>query len=342
MSLKEKCKHIIANITVEPILAAYILPNTLAALATQNLYLEKACRLNLNYSDRVCTEIIHGNGSIYPIAEMNSAELVVYMGVWKTYLSCSLPVFLVLFLGSWSDRHARRKPFILMPLLGGALSGILLRLVGYYGVFSVALAMNIMGFTYCLLHVKEAKPPIPSQVGVAFLRDLFDISHVKETFRVGFKKREGNCRQLIVLLLVLDILLGGPIFGPLIEIFGGVTIIAMRSIVSKLVPTTDIGQLNSLFGVCDALTPILYSTVYNTVYANTQETLIGTIYIMSAVLMTPPAIIFMFMYKMENKEKKNIASGQNQALETFKQTPKNEFQPRPYHKNEGFEDDQKD
>nr|CAD7456135.1 unnamed protein product [Timema tahoe] len=304
MSLKEKCKHIIANITVEPILAAYILPNTLAALATQNLYLEKACRLNLNYSDRVCTEIIHGNGSIYPIAEMNSAELVVYMG--------------------------------------GALSGILLRLVGYYGVFSIALAMNIMGFTYCLLHVKEAKPPIPSQVGVAFLRDLFDISHVKETFRVGFKKREGNCRQLIVLLLVLDILLGGPIFGPLIEIFGGVTIIAMRSIVSKLVPTTDIGQLNSLFGVCDALTPILYSTVYNTVYANTQETLIGTIYIMSAVLMTPPAIIFMFMYKMENKEKKNIASGQNQALETFKQTPKNEFQPRPYHKNEGFEDDQKD
>ncbi|CAG2060098.1 unnamed protein product [Timema podura] len=376
MNLKEKCKHIIANITVEPILAAYILPNTLAALATQNLYLEKACRLNLNYSDKVCTEIIYGNGSIYPTEEMNSAELVVYMGVWKTYLSCSLPVFLVLFLGSWSDRHARRKPFILMPLLGGALSGILLRLVGYYGVFSVALAMNIMGFIYCLFHVKEAKPPIPSQVGVAFLRDLFDISHVKETFRVGFKKREGNCRKLIVLLLVLDILLGGPIFGesqlgyyftrvrlnwnevnfslyatyggivglvgPLIEIFGGVTIIAMRSIVSKLVPTTDIGQLNSLFGVCDALTPILYSTVYNTVYANTQETLIGTIYIMSAVLMTPPAIIFMLMYKMENREKKNIASGQNQALETYKQTPKNEFQPRSYHKNEGFEDDQKD
>nr|CAD7590148.1 unnamed protein product [Timema genevievae] len=217
MNLKEKCKHIIANITVEPILAAYILPNTLAALATQNLYLEKACRLNLNYSDKVCTEIIHGNGSIYPTEEMNSAELVVYMGVWKTYLSC-----------------------------------------------------------------------------------------------------------------------------PLIEIFGGVTIIAMRSIVSKLVPTTDIGQLNSLFGVCDALTPILYSTVYNTVYANTQETLIGTIYIMSAVLMTPPAIIFMLMYKMENREKKNIASGQNQALETYKQTPKNEFQPRSYHKNEGFEDDQKD
>nr|CAD7433736.1 unnamed protein product [Timema monikensis] len=291
MNLKEKCKHITANITVEPILAAYILPNTLAALATQNLYLEKACRLNLNYSDKVCTEIIRGNGSIYPTEEMNSAELVVYMG--------------------------------------GALSGILLRLVGYYGVFSVALAMNIMGFIYCLLKVKEAKPPIPSLIGVAFLRDLFDISHVKETFRVGFKKREGNCRQLIVLLLVLDILLGGPIFGesqlgyyftrvrlnwnevnfslyatyggivglvgPLIEFFGGVTIIAMRSIVSKLVPTTDIGQLNSLFGVCDALTPILYSTVYNTVYANTQETLIGTIYIMSAVLMTPPAIIFIVL-----------------------------------------------
>lgn len=54
MNFSEKCKHIRQNITVEPMLACYIMPSVLAGLATQNLNLEKACRVNLNYGDQVC------------------------------------------------------------------------------------------------------------------------------------------------------------------------------------------------------------------------------------------------------------------------------------------------
>lgn len=35
-------------------LACYVIPSVLASLATQNLNLEKACRINLAYSNDVC------------------------------------------------------------------------------------------------------------------------------------------------------------------------------------------------------------------------------------------------------------------------------------------------
>lgn len=54
MTIREKWKYVKSKITVEPMLACYIMPSVLAGLATQNLNLEKACRVNLNYDPYVC------------------------------------------------------------------------------------------------------------------------------------------------------------------------------------------------------------------------------------------------------------------------------------------------
>lgn len=54
LTWREKMQKVIKNITVEPIVAAYIMPSVLSNLATQNLNLEKACRVNMNYGDEVC------------------------------------------------------------------------------------------------------------------------------------------------------------------------------------------------------------------------------------------------------------------------------------------------
>lgn len=43
------------------------------------------------------------------------------MVIWKTPLQNIAPVFIILFLGSYSDRFRRRKPFFMFPLLGDAL-----------------------------------------------------------------------------------------------------------------------------------------------------------------------------------------------------------------------------
>lgn len=37
---------------------------------------------------------------------------------WKTAIHSAVPCLIILFVGSWSDRHARRKPCILIPLVG--------------------------------------------------------------------------------------------------------------------------------------------------------------------------------------------------------------------------------
>lgn len=54
LTWREKLDKVVKNITVEPIVAAYIMPSVLSNLATQNLNLEKACRVNMNYGDDVC------------------------------------------------------------------------------------------------------------------------------------------------------------------------------------------------------------------------------------------------------------------------------------------------
>lgn len=54
MSFREKFKYITSNITVEPIVICYVMPSVLSSLATQNINLEKACRVNLNYGKEIC------------------------------------------------------------------------------------------------------------------------------------------------------------------------------------------------------------------------------------------------------------------------------------------------
>lgn len=65
MTFWGKFKHVRDNITVEPMLACYIIPSVLAGLATQNLNLEKACRVNLDYGDTVCDALMRRETANY-------------------------------------------------------------------------------------------------------------------------------------------------------------------------------------------------------------------------------------------------------------------------------------
>lgn len=115
------------HVTVEPMLACYIMPSVLAALATQNLNLEKACRVNLRYDEDVCDRLSARNvtvGDVTAKAEHQVQQLVAHMAVWKTVVQSSLPCLLILFLGSWSDRWRRRKPCMLLPIVGEFVTSI--------------------------------------------------------------------------------------------------------------------------------------------------------------------------------------------------------------------------
>lgn len=66
-TIMDKFRYFKRNITVEPIVACYIMPSVLAGLATQNLNLEKACRVNLNYGDVVCDALTRRDTANYTV-----------------------------------------------------------------------------------------------------------------------------------------------------------------------------------------------------------------------------------------------------------------------------------
>ena len=73
-------------------------------------------------------------------------QLVAGMAGWKTVLQSALPCLLILFWGSWSDRHGRRKPCMLIPIVGEFITAIGLILCTYFD----KLPMEVAGVTEAL------------------------------------------------------------------------------------------------------------------------------------------------------------------------------------------------
>lgn len=301
-SFCQKTKWIFQNITVEPIMICYVLPSVMSSLAVQNLTLEKACRVNLKLGEEVCDAMSARNASAYNITDEEAVQkAVATMNAYKNVIQSLLPSLLLMFLGSWSDRHSRRKPCMMLPLFGEifscvgfilctyffyqlpmefnvmteaippaltggwfcmfmgvfsyisgissletrtvrigavnmfsnvsisigiALSGILYRQIGFYGVFSLSLSMYTTGVIYGLIRVKEVPPKSnnnniqdgefekePIKKRKNFLVDFFDPKHISETFHVAFKEGKRNRRKRICIIMILVMVIIGPMHG---------------------------------------------------------------------------------------------------------------------------------
>lgn len=99
--------------------------------------------------------------------------------------------------------------------LGVASGGILLQLIGYYGIYSVALTMYIISILYTLFYIKEVKSDKQTETKSIFgnLRDFFNFNHVIRTAKNTFRKRKKNHRLRIILLFLLCIIDMGPRLG---------------------------------------------------------------------------------------------------------------------------------
>ncbi|XP_011300353.1 solute carrier family 46 member 3-like [Fopius arisanus] len=93
---------------------------------------------------------------------------------------------------------------------------------------------------------------------------------------------------------------------PLVEIVNGTSFIAMRSIASKLVPTDELGKVNSLFGVCESLMPLVYGPIYSSVYASTMNTLPGTFFLLGGCLTAPAVVAFLWLYREHRRDRATL------------------------------------
>lgn len=470
MSFCTKLKLIVTNITVEPIMFCFILPSVMASITTQNLTLEKSCRVNLALDEDICDALSIRNQS-YPNYKINEERVHILsanMMIWKSILQSFLPALILPFLGSWSDRHKRRKPCILNPIVGDitmtvaflfctyyfyelplevnilseaifpgltggwfamfmgvftyisgvtsektrtvrigavnmflnvsvcigiSLSGILFEKIGFYGVYSLALVMYFSALVYGVFFVKDIRD-IEMEKGIFeessqkkrnFFLDFFDVNHVKKTFMVCFKKGKRNRRLRICIIMVLVMVVIGPMHGEMYvsyffvshkfkwnsvdyslfstfqfvahtigtlfslafftkylklddsilgmissgskivgcifyafapnpyyyyagavaEMFNGTSFIAMRAIVSKLVPAEELGQINSLFGVAEAIVPVIYGPLYSKLYSVTIAYFPGAFFLVGGILTVPAVFIFLWLYYEHKKDERD-------------------------------------
>ncbi|CAH1100539.1 unnamed protein product [Psylliodes chrysocephalus] len=123
-NLRKTLKKVAEILTVEPLVGIYQLAICLSKPALDNLELEKACRVNLRYNDTVCNAILTGHHRRYSEENNNIQVIIGKMHSWQQPVQSFMPLLLILFLGSYSDRHKLRKPFFIIPIIGDLLGNI--------------------------------------------------------------------------------------------------------------------------------------------------------------------------------------------------------------------------
>lgn len=108
--------------------------------------------------------------------------------------------------------------------IGTALSGIMLKKLGFYGVYGIAIVMYTLIITYGVVYIKDVKPEqttdskepppqVTKPVGVHPVMDFFRLSYVKEAITVTFKEGQHNRRIRIISLMVVVFVVMGPLHG---------------------------------------------------------------------------------------------------------------------------------
>lgn len=86
-----RLKYMMSNVTVEPLLGFFIVASVLSSLTTQNLNLQKSCRVNLNMSDFTCTALEQRNKDNYTLDEEARVQaLVTDMAIWQSIIQVDI------------------------------------------------------------------------------------------------------------------------------------------------------------------------------------------------------------------------------------------------------------
>lgn len=143
LSRREKMKYLKSHITVEPILTLFMVPSVLSLFAAQNLYIEKACRVNLQFGDEVCLDLRLRKTENHTAQEIEVQKLIASVQSWRSVINTIVPTLLMLFVGAWSDKTGRRKICMLMPIFAELMT-CFLNIVNTYFFYEISVEWTVI------------------------------------------------------------------------------------------------------------------------------------------------------------------------------------------------------
>ncbi|KAK9873132.1 hypothetical protein WA026_021367 [Henosepilachna vigintioctopunctata] len=91
--------------------------------------------------------------------------------------------------------------------------------------------------------------------------------------------------------------------GIFVDFFRMTSYVGMRSMMSKIVPPNELGQSNSVFGLCEAIMPLIFGPIYTMIYKYTIDIFPGTFYFFTVTIKFTGLCLFIWLYLLVKKEK---------------------------------------
>ncbi|KAG8189474.1 hypothetical protein JTE90_018126 [Oedothorax gibbosus] len=237
-SFLSRAVSVLKQASVEPFAFLCVFGYTVRGVTFQSLLMDRACRNMYNYTDDMCDHMERhpdlqaqstiGGNNLYTgvtlMASLPGLVVAIFLGPWSDKYSRKYPILLpvcgmfteslvsavmVMFphisRGYASSRSTRFAilEFTLMTslLLGGFLGGQLFNFGGYLLVMSLSPILFFIAIAFAIIFVKETKPKIAPENRGEVIKDLFSLDNIKHSYHTCTKKRPGNIRLQIWLLV---------------------------------------------------------------------------------------------------------------------------------------------
>ncbi|XP_025202225.1 uncharacterized protein LOC112599518 isoform X2 [Melanaphis sacchari] len=92
--------------------------------------------------------------------------------------------------------------------------------------------------------------------------------------------------------------------GAFVNFLQGPAIISMKSIINKIIPAEELGQVSAVTSIGENVIPILCGPLYSYVYESTLSYFPGAYFLVTAAITVPTIFIYLWLYMQHRKETK--------------------------------------